>query len=165
MFGASYSIENDKQFAAEIEKAIGLVGNLRVAFGLIARDWFKSNKAQFTLKGSGGYKPLSARYAAQKLRDVGQKPILVRTGKLRDSVTEHGSSDSVLQISETALILGTRVPYGIYHQSDAPRKIIPLRKFLFIGPEAPRTAPSSITGRLERWTSILLAETARKLKA
>lgn len=160
----SYSIENDRQFAAEIEKSVKLVGDLRVAFGLIGRDWFKSNRAQFSLKGSGQYTPLRERYAQEKRRAVGNKPILVRSGRLRDSVTNFGSADSVINITQTAMILGTRVPHGIYHQSDKPRRVIPLRKFLFIGPEAPRTAPSQITGRLERWMGILATETARKLK-
>lgn len=159
----SYEIKNDKEFARQIDKAIRLVGDLRIAFTIIAKDWRKSNKAQFQLKNAGQYPPLSSKYAARKVAGYGNKPILVRTGKLRDSVSGTLNSDSIQVIGKNSLIMGTRVPYGVYHQSDDPRRKIPLRKFLFIGPESPRTAPRAITGRLERWMSILNAETQRKL--
>ena len=162
---ASYSIENDKKFGDSLDKAAKTVGDLRIALGLIARDWFKSNKAQFSLQGSGQYPPLSAKYAEAKRKSVGRKPILVRSGKLRDSMTDLGSADSIVKIGKTSMMLGTQVAHGIYHQSDQPRSKIPLRKFLFIGPEAPRSAPSAITGRLQRWMNILDAEINRKLKA
>lgn len=165
VISTSYIIENDKEFAAQIKAAGDRVGDLRVAFALIAKDWRKSNMAQFSLRGSGQYPPLSAHYAAQKRKKYGNRPIMVATGRLRDSLTGSPNSDSIQQIGKTNLIMGTVVPYGIYHQSDAPRRKIPLRKFLFIGPEAPRTASSQITGRLERWTAILNAEIQRKLEA
>jgi len=165
VISTSYIIENDAEFAAQIKAAAERVGDLQVAFALIAKDWRKSNMAQFSLRGSGQYPPLSAHYAAQKEKKYGTRPIMVATGRLRDSLTGSPKSDSIQEIGKTSLIMGTIVPYGIYHQSDAPRRKIPLRKFLFIGPEAPRTAPSAITGRLQRWIAILEAEVKRKLEA
>lgn len=164
MFQTSYIIANDIEFANQINAAANKIGDLRIPLKLIAKDWRKSNRAQFSLKGSGQYKPLSKRYQVRKRIIFGDKPILVATGRLAGSVIDSGNSDSILHITKNTLIMGTRTPYGIYHQSDAPRRIIPLRKFLFIGPEAPRTAPSAITGRLQRWISILNAEVERKLK-
>ena len=160
---SSYVIENDAEFKAQIDAALSRVEDLRVAFSLIAKDWRKSNKAQFSLKSSGLYPPLNALYQARKRRRFGNVPILVASGRLRDSVTGSPNSDSIQIVTKTGLIIGTRVYYGIYHQSDAPRRKIPLRKFLFIGPEAPRTAPSPITGRLERWLNILSAQVERQL--
>lgn len=160
----SYTIENDREFQRQIENALEKVNDLRIAFTLIAKDWRKSNKSQFMLRGSGQYPPLSARYAQQKRKKYGNKPILVATGRLRDSVSGQLTGDSIQHITKKSLVMGTRVPYGIYHQSDAPRRVIPLRKFLFIGPEAPSTAPTPITGRLQRWISILNAEVDRQLK-
>lgn len=155
----SYEIKNDREFRAAVDDAIKKVGDLRAAFMLIANDWFKSNRAQFQLKGSGLYPPLDPVYAARKARMFGgNKPILVLTGRLRDSVTKKSHPDAVLKIGKDFLIMGTTVPYGIYHQSDRPRSKIPLRKFLFIGPESPQAARSIRTGRLERFLSILEAE-------
>ena len=168
MLATSYVVENDIEFAAAIKKASDQVSDLRLAFTLIARDWIKSNMAQFSLKSSGQYPPLSPAYAASKLRKHGKRPILVATGRLRDSIASPSgrqSDDGIKKISKTELILGTKVPYGIYHQSDAPRSKIPLRKFLFIGPEAPKSAPHDIrAGRMKRWLGYLEAETARKLR-
>lgn len=161
---SSYYIANDAEFQAQIDAAIAKVNDLRIAFALIAKDWRRSNIAQFSLKSGGQYPPLSAHYAAEKRKRFGNSPILVATGRLRDSVTGSGNGDSILQISKNLLIMGTRTPYGVYHQSDLPRRKIPLRKFLFIGPEAPKSADSQITGRLERWTNILNAEVQRQLE-
>lgn len=159
----SYEIENDAAFKKQVADAARLVGDLRVAFTLIAKDWRKSNRSQFILKNSGQYPVLSDRYSTRKRRDVGNKPILVRTGRLRDSLTGKKTSDSIQESTKTSLTMGTTVKYGIYHQSDRARRVIPLRKFLFIGAEAPTTAPSIITGRSERFASIIAAETQRKL--
>lgn len=171
----SYSIDNDRAFAAALDKATAQVSDLRFAFAEIARVWFKSNVAQFSLKGPGKYPPLSPEYAKRKRRLAGRAiPIMVGalrgggvSGRLRDSISSSSGTpnqDSIVQIGKQSMILGTSVPYGIYHQSDAPRRKIPLRKFLFIGPEAPSTAPSAVTGRLERFLSILEAEVARKIR-
>lgn len=159
----SYSIENDAEFRAAIEAAGEKVGDLRFAFKEISRDWFKSNKSIFNLKGSGLFPPLNEKYAAQKKKKFPASPIMVRSGRLRDSISGRPNADSIVRIGKLSLIMGTTVPYGIFHQSDAPRSRIPLRKFLFIGAEAPRTAPSRVTGRQERFLKILELEIERKL--
>lgn len=159
----SYVISNDAQFARALRDAAKRVDNLSFAYKEISRDWRKSNKAQFSLQGSGQYPPLSPRYKQEKAKRYPRASILVATGRLRDSVTKASHKDHINLIKKSGLILGTKTPYGIYHQSDRPRRKIPQRKFLFIGPEAPRSAPSPITGRLERWLKILDAEVQRQL--
>lgn len=170
MISASYILENDAQFRRAIRDASKKASNLKLAFALIAQDWYKSNLTIFRLKGPGLYPPLSPAYAKQKARRFPGAPILVASKTLRDSVAgivgleSKPSDDSILQIGKQSLILGTKVSYGIFHQSDEPRKSnLPQRKFLFIGPEAPSTAPSRITGRLERWLGILEGEVQRQL--
>lgn len=159
----SYSIENDKEFRAAIEEAARKVGNLRFAFQEISRDWFKSNTTIFKLKGSGLYPPLSDEYAKRKAKTHPGAPIMVRSKRLKNSISGQPNKDSIVKIGKAAMILGTKVPYGEYHQSDKPRSRLPLRKFLFIGAEAPRTAPSRITGRQERFLKIIELEVQRKL--
>lgn len=159
----SYAIENDAEFKRQIELAVSKVSDLRFAFKEIQRDWFKSNKAQFSLRGSGQYPALSPQYAEQKRKRYGNKPILVASGRLMKSITGAPNADSIVRIGKISMILGTRVPHGIFHQSDEPRFKIPLRKFFFIGPEAPASAPSQITGRLERFLTILENEVQRQL--
>ncbi|MCK5387231.1 MAG: hypothetical protein KAJ39_08590 [Gammaproteobacteria bacterium] len=161
----SYEIENDKEFAAQIKVAQSKVDDLSLAWRLIAKDFRTSNKAQFSLKGTGKYPPLSPRYELHKARTYGDKPILVRSGRLRDSVAGNTkTSDSIERITKTSLTFGTEVPYGIFHQSDDKRRLIPLRKFLFIGSEGKNDQDVNI-GRLQRWVAILNSEVERKLKA
>lgn len=173
----SYVIENDAEFKAALDRAVTQVKDLRFAFMEIARDWFTSNQSIFNLQSSGLYPPLSPDYALRKTKLAGRRlPILVgasptggESGRLRDSISgrtapgQKPSSDTILRIGKSELVIGTTVPYGIFHQSDAPRSKIPLRKFLFIGPEAPSSAPERVTGRLKRFLLILESEISRSL--
>lgn len=169
----SYVIENDRIFSAAIKKAAKEVGDLRFAFGEIARDWFKSNKTLFNLKGSGLYPPLNPIYQRVKDNQAGRRlPIMVgakkgggESGMLRNSVTNPLDKNAIVRTTKTSLIMGTKVNHGIFHQSDAPRRFLPQRKFLFIGPEAPSNAPNPITGRLQRFLAIIDNETQSKLDA
>jgi len=169
----SYEIENDREFAATIAKTSRIVGDLRFAMGEIARDWFKSNKTIFSLQGSGLYPPLNPIYKRVKDKRAGRSlPIMVgakagggESGVLRDSVTNPQDRNAIVKIGKDSLIMGTKVKYGIFHQSDRPRQLLPKRKFLFIGPEAPSNAPSRITGRLQRFVAIIENEVESQLEA
>lgn len=166
----SYSADNDRIFRAGVERAIAATGDLRIPFGLILADFYRSEQAIFKLKSPGQYPDFKnggpeSRYAKLKQKDVGFKyPLLVRTGKLAASVLSKDAIGSIAFIGPTELTIGTRIPYGIYHQSDSPRRKIPLRKFLFIGPEAGRFATSEQQGRPERWLNILNDYTLKKMK-
>jgi hypothetical protein len=156
----SYIVDNDKSFRAAIQRAADATGDLRVPFALISADFYRSEQAIFALKSPGQYPDYvggeKSRYAKAKEKKVGFRyPLLVRSGRLSASVLGPSNPGSINIVGPTELDIGTTVPYGIYHQSDAPRTKIPLRKFLFIGPEAPQFATSDQTGRPERWMNIL----------
>lgn len=152
----SYTVDNDRRFRDELQRAQDAVGDLKIPFGLILADFYKSEQAIFNLKSAGQYPEISDKYGKIKQKKVGfAYPLLVRTGRLSASVLGPQNPGSIAVIGQTSLVFGTNVEYGIYHQSDDPRQKIPLRKFLFIGPEAPRFATSEQMGRLERWNNIL----------
>lgn len=172
----SYSVDNDRKFRRALKQASEVSTDLRVPFGLILRDFYKSQQAIFKLSGPGQYPPFknsvgkyqqqgSARrfvdtsksaYQKAKIKAVGfDYPLLVRSGALAKSLLGPNNKGSVSIITQLSLIIGTLIRYGIYHQSDEARKKIPLRKFLFIGPEAPTFATSEQMGRLVRWEGIL----------
>lgn len=171
----SYSVDNDKRFRNALQRVADQIGDLRVPFGQISRDFYRSEQAIFKLKGPGQYPPLSTRafrawwekdkelnreypegYREYKRAKYGfDYPLLVRSGRLAASLTGPRNRDSINIIGKTTLVIGSATPYGIYHQSDAPRSKIPLRKFLFIGPEAKRFANSDQMGRLDRWVGYL----------
>jgi len=178
----SYQVDNDRRFRNAIQRAADATGDLRVPFGLILADFYKSEQAIFALKGPGQYPPFKhsvratslgkkfgndvkrgqgydvskSPYQREKIKKVGfDYPLLVRTGSLSASLLSATAQGAVAIIGATELTIGTTIPYGVYHQSDAPRSKIPLRKFLFIGPEASQFATSDQQGRPERWMNIL----------
>ncbi len=200
--GTSYVLENDREFAATLKDAAEIVEDFRIPFGLISRDFYKSEKAIFGLKspgqypafkGSGGSVQASSLgksrgdtryrrtvynvseggkspYQKRKLKKYGfDYPLLVASGRLAASITQPNAPGSVNIITKLSLTIGTTVPYGIYHQSDEPRSKMPLRKFVFIGPEAPRFATSDQMGRLQRWIGYVedhyYKELGKKFKA
>lgn len=148
----SYVVENDKEFQAAVLTAIDEIGDLSLPFNSILKDFYRSEQAIFKLGGPGQYPDISEKYAKQKEKAVGFRyPLLLRSGSLAASLLSANAAGSIADITKTSLSFGTSIPYGIYHQSDDPRSKIPLRKFLFIGPEASEFANSDQMGRLTRW--------------
>lgn len=175
---ASYVLENDAAFKKMLVDAREVISDFRVPFGLISRDFYRSQRSIFKLKGPGQYPAFKnsvrasslgggtgqgsrrraevdiskSPYQKRKLRKFGfDYPLLVATGKLAASVTTPNAPGSVNAITKLSFVVGTSIRYGIFHQSDQARSKIPLRKFVFIGPEAPRFATSDQQGRLQRW--------------
>jgi hypothetical protein len=78
---------------------------------------------RFRGAGNGRFAPLSTSYATWKAKRFGKKPILVRTGTLRDSVVGHGR---VRLLSGTLIEIIFTVPkYGKYHhdgEGDLPKR-------------------------------------------
>ncbi len=63
---------------------------------------------------TGGWAPLSPRYAAWKQQKFGPKPILEASGKLKASFTR-------LTMSTSELVWGSRLAYAKYHQRGTTR--------------------------------------------
>lgn len=172
--GVSYSVENDVAFRNALDRARQAIDDFRIPFGLISKDFYKSQRAIFQLKGPGQYPDFQGErgedgmtpYMRRKQRKFGfTYPLLVATGALAASTLTPNARGSINIITKFSLVLGTQIPYGIYHQSDAPRKKLPQRKFFFIGPEAKKVATSEQMGRLERWLNMLNDYVTKKLKA
>ena len=169
----SYKLENDEQFKAQIQRAIEITGDLKIPFGLILADFYKSEQAIFKLKSAGAYPDftengrevgLKSKYAQRKIKERGfAYPLLLRTGKLAASVLGRYNPGSVAQIGSLSMTWGTTIPYGIYHQSDEARHKIPLRKFLFIGGESSKF-DDNLGGRAKRWQLILQDHIVKQLK-
>lgn len=173
-----YAIDPDSAFQKKLEQVYAATRDLTAPLIEISREWFKGNKSIFALKGKGRYQDLSVRplnafwEKDKRLREIASKggykaykmakynlsspyPILFATGTLKNSITNGSDANSVnLIINKSTLVLGTKVPYAIYHQSDQPRTKIPYRPFLFVGVE--QIAPNDIKNkRLENWIKIL----------
>jgi hypothetical protein len=128
----SYVVDNDRRFRNAITRLSEQTEDLRIPFGLILRDFYRSEASIFSLKSEGLYPPISPKYGIQKERKVGFRyPLLVRTWRLASSLLGPNNPGSISKITKLSLTFGTSIEYGIYHQSDKARKKIPLRKSSF----------------------------------
>lgn len=167
-------VDPKRELSTALKDAARSLTDLSVPLTLIAREWYKSNRAIFTLKGPGKYTDLSTKpfYAwwengdLKRLYTGGYReykqakwgfayPILKRTGRLADSITKPRHSDAINQIiNKKALLLGTNTPYAIFHHSSQPRKKIPFRPVVLFGNE--QVAPGALNGRIDIWKQIVV---------
>jgi len=158
---SSYVIDNDLEFQQALDRLSKTVSDFRIPFGQISRHFYQGNKRIFSLKSAGGYPDFKTEKSRQQKISATEKltgtgfdyPLLVRTGRLAASLFSKGDPEAVNVITERSLMLGTNVPYAIYHQSDKPRKVLPQRKVIFIdgGP----LDDSKSKGRREAWLNIV----------
>ncbi len=73
--------------------------------------------------------PKGKGYKTWKEKHFPGKPLLVRTGKLLASMTQEGAEGNITIIGKSGATFGTSISYGIYHDSDEPRKNLPRRNF------------------------------------
>jgi len=79
----------------------------------------------------GAWTSLSPKYAVWKAKNFPGKPILVRTGALKDSVTWSGNGlgpGGVFQPEPQFVIVGSAIPYAPAHQKGT--KHMPARTFM-----------------------------------
>lgn len=156
----SYSIDNDRIFRDALELSRKRLGDLRIPLTLISRDFYRSQKAIWKLKSEGQYPDLAESTKADKQRHgYPVYPALMRSGKLRDAASTPTAAGSINRIvHQDTLYVGVDdavIPYAGFHQDGTRR--MPMRKYLFIGPEARKFATVDQVGRLERWVDILAA--------
>lgn len=153
---ANYTVDKNKQFQKALNEAQKAVGDLTIPLTLIAKDWFKGNRAIFSLKGPGKYPDLMPKTKAAKKKHVGfVYPILEATGRLSASLTQPTNENAVNQIvNRTQLFLGTRLHYANYLQYGT--KHMKPRPMVFIGPESKEFSDvKDIVQRQTIWTKIL----------
>jgi len=162
----SFIPENDDAFKRGIDRLSKATDDFRIPFGLIANHWYKGNRKLFKLKSGGlyapygGINPTSEKTAAAeraKKRDVGFVfPMMKRSGRLEQSLVSKNSSETEHFVGKQTLVMGTKVPYAKFHQSDKPRSVLPQRKVVFIdGGPAEKAKDALVSGRREAWLNIM----------
>lgn len=138
------------------------VSDFRPAWPEIERIFFRATLEQFDTEGARSTKwaPLSPNYAKQKARRFPGRQILVRTGRLKRSLSVIGSGggDQIRDEEATSLTLGTRVDYAIYHQRGGRR--LPARRPL----EITLRDAGRMTSRLFRYAERAAGEAGFKVK-
>ena len=131
MFRFRLDIAGEVQMDRGIARFSDGVADYRPIWGVIAEDFYETEKKQFKTEGAEGgpyaWQFLSEKYALWKEVHYPGTRILERTGDLERSLTMAGDPNGVLIEARKTLTLGTKIPYAIYHQSIEPRKKLPRR--------------------------------------
>jgi phage gpG-like protein len=93
--------------------------DLRPVWDTLRRRFLVTERKQFDSEGAfggGKWAPLSPAYGAWKAAHYPGKPILVRTGELRRSLTE---GPQVTVMEPHLAIFGSAVEYGQYHEEGS----------------------------------------------
>lgn len=98
---------------------------------LFAPQFFKDIQDNFASEGGfvGGWRALSPKYAAWKLKHYGNRPILVLKGDMRESL-RMGGRGSVLISNRKSLQIGSRDPKVPWHNRGTAR--MPKRQILYV---------------------------------
>lgn len=115
-----FSFYGEAQVDRTLER-LTAVEDMRPAWEALADRFVALEKRQFATEGlfSGGWAPLSPRYAAWKSRHFPGKPILRRTDDLFNSLTRRPLG--VERIEPDVMVIGSDVSYGKHHQTGTPR--------------------------------------------
>ena len=134
----------------QLNRRLGLIvdqsADLRPAFDDVRKNWIKNNRAQFRSEGAHGggnkWQKLSPKYRQWKARHYPGKTILRRTDRLWHSLTVPTHPDFIYRTALQSLLIGTKVPYAIYHQKGAGA--VPVRKVVELTEEQKRQWPQYI---------------------
>jgi phage gpG-like protein len=102
--------------------------------------------------------------ASSEINDQGY-PLLLFSGRLRESLTNEQASEAISVITKTTLIMGTSVPYAGFHQSGTSK--MPMRPILFIDPATSQSGKirGIISRRNEAWVRSIERFVSRALKS
>lgn len=116
----TFTIEGDTQLDRTLARFADNLGDASQLWDALADRFASVEARQFASEGayaSGGWPALSPAYAAWKARHYPGKPILERTGDLKDSLTSRPFGIEV--ITPRSMTLGSGVSYHKFHQQGA----------------------------------------------
>jgi phage gpG-like protein len=147
------SIEGGDELARAFGLMSGAVNDWRPYWADVAAVFYISESARFSTGGFGAWPPLSDGYAAWKAKHYPGAPILVRTGRLRESLTSRTGAGAVYEESPLELRSGTSVPYAQFHQTGTSR--MPARPPEGISEEDTRVMQTVVLDRFKRYAEQL----------
>lgn len=133
-----FSVAGDTQysraFVAAAEEVRDLTEPLTMVGEVILRDVGEQFRSEGVFGHGGRWQPLNADYARWKQQQVGDEPILVFSGRMRDAMMAR----SAIHVTPRRLEYGPDAPeYAIDHQKGNPERGLPQRKMVEI-PEVER---------------------------
>lgn len=144
-------------FEAWLDRAVAQTRDFGPLWQMMGTTFRHHEVEVFDSEGPG-WKPLSPAYAAWKLAHYGPKPILVRTGELRSSLTIAGAPGNVNRMSATHATFGTTNDHAMYHQTGNLNT-----SHYRLGTHPPKRPPVTITDGLKREWRSRMADFGRQL--
>lgn len=129
-FELNVTVAGDTQLRRSFSRFAEDIKDLSPAFRAIALDFKKVEKKQFDSEGaygSHGWKPLNPKYAAWKAKNFPGRPLMVKTGYLKESLTEENPW-TIQDVKPLELHFGTRLNYALRHQTGGGR--LPQRRLI-----------------------------------
>jgi len=124
MFRFTLTVAGETQMDRGIARFADGVSDYRPLWPEIYALFLEEERGQFASEGSHGgsqWAPLSPRYAKWKEVRYPGRPILVREGTLRGSLTDRNAPGAVFQPEPRKLVMGSSVPYALFHQMGTRR--------------------------------------------
>jgi len=118
----SFDFYGDSQLNRTLARVTEDVSDLTDAWEEMADSLLAAEQKQFSSEGSyasGGWSPLSPKYAAWKARHYPGQPILVATGALSASLTQRPFG--VESIEPHSMAIGSDNEVGGYHQNGTDK--------------------------------------------
>ena len=149
---ATIEVSGFDPIMAKFQDLLKLGGDCRPVFESIASDFYKGQEALVFSARPGKFADLRPRTKVMKQKKVGfVYPVLVMTGRLKNSLTKRGGGENVTVLKPTEMSLGTKVPYASLLQEGTRRMTARPPLLLDVG------------GRKQRWLRILETELQRRL--
>lgn len=123
----------DKEARLGMKQRFDRAEDFRPVFRWARQELEEANRANFVSQGSKSGKPwlpLDNEYGRWKLANHGPLPILVLTGKMKDSLTNLRGRPN--EIDRKRAVFGTKIPYAKFHQYGTSK--MPKRKIVFVPP-------------------------------
>lgn len=133
MFEVTASILGTPQIAFGLDNLLKKIEDFRPIWPELTTTIHRIIGRHYDAEGAfspgGIWPPLSPRYAAWKREHYPGRPILVREGRLRASLTQKGAPDSHVDGSAPMrLEVTTLTYYAIFHQTGVPSRNLPMRR-------------------------------------
>jgi len=120
-------------FTRHLRKFEASVNDFTPLWNRFRRTFYYTELLQFASEGAynqSGWAKLSPAYGRWKEKNFPGRPILVLSGDLKASLTSAQARGSYFKSELKQMEIGSRIPYGIYHQAGSAR--MPARQPIYL---------------------------------
>lgn len=147
-------ISGDVQLDRAFNRITQLITDFRDVWPAVAEAFYEIETEQFNSQGSKGasgkWAPLSPAYAAYKAKAFPGEPILQATHSMVNSLTSPEALDSIFRVDPMELVIGSKAPYALAHQTGGGR--LPARPPISLSENDKRKLQKAIQAGLVKFT-------------